>query len=384
MTEKTYTARQFILQVLNATGLGIVVALIPNAVLGTILKPLAGSSTLIAQFIKILEMMQSSASVLVGVAVAMSFNLNIMKTVCVTIITFIASGVLKVATLYTAAGTSQVVLQMKGVGDLINAIIFSGLSTYLMIRLKNGFGSLNIIAMPILACIIALIGYEFLPVVAKVTGAVAALIEYFTSLSPLVMAFLIGGSFALIVVSPLSSVVISIAVGLQGVNSGVAAAGICGSFALFCISGWKVNPTGVKVAVGVFGSVKMMVECIFRTPIINLPIFLNGAIIGVFAYFLNLQGNPLSAGFGYAGLVSPFAAYNEFTAHPDTIPTIGAIPAVIVGTFVVPWIVAFVVNFLGAKVFKLYTPEAWAYKIATKAEAPASAPAQSAAAATKA
>ena len=41
----------------------------------------------------------------------------------------------------------------------------------------------------------------------------------------------------------------------------------------------------------------------FMKPIIAVPMLITGAIVGVLAGVLNIQGTPYSAGFGLSGLV---------------------------------------------------------------------------------
>lgn len=361
MTQQQLSPRQFILTALNMAGVGLVLALIPNAVLGTILKPLAASSTHIALFLKVLAQFQSTASFLLGAAVAMGLGLPLMKTILIGGATFVASGVLVSANLFDAAGNPVTVLQLKGIGDLINAILVATASTYVFKRI-SGFGSLNVIVMPILAAIFAFVGLEILPLVAQITQAVADLVDSFTNLAPMLTAILIGATFAVIITSPLSTVVIAVAVQLTGFNAGAANVGICATFALFCHGGWKHNPWGVRLACGVFGSVKMMVENIFRTPLLNLTSFVSGAIAGLGAYLLNVQGNPFSAGFGYSGLVGPFAAFEAYTKQPETVPFLGVYPSLIVAYIVIPWVGSYLVNFVATKVLRLYDSTAFAWK----------------------
>lgn len=335
--------KDFIIQVLNAGGLGIVIPLIPIAILGTILKPFAADYALIGSFLKFATYTQSLASVLIGVLTGYFLKLNPIKAASLGIVAFLASGVLV---------ANQSGVQLKGLGDLVNAIFMSGIAAALFIFIGSFFKSLELIFVPIISVFLGMIGHEYvLPIVKQVTQGIANGVDYFTTLSPVFMSVLVGASFALIIVSPVSSVVVAMAIQLNPVNSGIANVGIAATAATLFIGSLFVNKAGVSITL-LNGIVKMMVGNLFKYPILILPIAVSGGISGLAAYFIGIQGTSFSAGFGYSGFVGPFAAYEAFAnvGQAD-----GAILKILLAYIGVAFGVSALVHFICVKVLKLYT-----------------------------
>lgn len=66
---------------------------------------------------------------------------------------------------------------------------------------------------------------------------------------------------------------------------------------------------------------------------------INGIITGIIAYVLQVKGTPLSAGFGYTGLVGPINAFNRMSGDPTM-----NIILLALGYFVIPFVSAFIVH----------------------------------------
>ena len=60
----------------------------------------------------------------------------------------------------------------------------------------------------------------------------------------------------------------------------------------------------------------MMIPVYFKHLIIAIPLIINGVIGGIVAYFIGIKGTPMSAGFGYTGLVGPINAFNRMSGDP--------------------------------------------------------------------
>ena len=112
--------------------------------------------------------------------------------------------------------------------------------------------------------------------------------------------------FACLVVSPVTSVGIALAINIDGIASGAANLGICACGFTLAIAGWAVNSKGVCFA-HFIGSPKISMANIFAKPKIMLPVLCSAAVSGVFAAILNIKGTAMSAGFGFSGLVGPLA-----------------------------------------------------------------------------
>lgn len=347
MKEKI-TAKDFFNKLLAGISIAIIVGLIPNAILGELFKFLSTKASVFKYLLLIVQIAQFAVPCLVGALVSMQFKLNPIETASVTMSTLVASGVVS----FNEDG-----FKIAGIGDLINTIIISGFAVYLCLLLRGKLGNLTLVLLPmIIVCIAGGIGVLILPYVKMITGAIGALIANFTNFKPLIMSILLSISFAIVIISPMSTVAIALAVGLSGLSSGAANIGICATCASLVVGSLRANPSGITIAV-LLGSPKMFLSNWIKHPILNLPIILTALISGIFAYIFNIQGTPESAGFGFSGLVGPINAFArmEGSAFNNLIITI-------IAFFIVPFVSAFVVDYLFVKVLKLYKHEVFKFE----------------------
>lgn len=336
------TPKDYLNKVLAGTATGIVVGLIPNAILGAIFKGLINTSPIFSVLYNAVNIMQFIVPVLVGVLVALQFELGPMQTVIVGAAVFLGSGAYKV--------TSQGV-KMIGIGDLINTMLVAFIAVYFMRLIGNKLGSLTILLLPIVGAGVGVIGIITLPYVRQITIAIGNVINNFAILQPLLMCILISVSFSILIISPISTVAIGIAIGITGLGAGAAAIGVTACTAVLVIGSRLVNESGVTLSV-LLGAMKMMMPNLVKYPIIAVPIILNGIICGIGGYIFNIVGTPSSAGFGLVGLVGPLASINS--------PT-GSIVKAIMAFIVVPFVGAFVVDMVLRKVFHLYDESIYKY-----------------------
>lgn len=298
--EPRMSAGQFTMNVLNGTAIGVVAGLIPNALLGELLKYLTTLSPVFSTAHHAVAAMQFTVPALVGVLVGMQFKLMPIQVVVVGAAAFVGSGI--------ANFTEQGVM-LAGIGDLINTMLTSAVAVLLIRWIGNRLGALNILALPVLAGAgAALIGLLTLPFVKLITSSIGQLILTLTTLQPLAMAALLGTFFAVLIVSPVSTVGLATAVGLTGLASGAANMGISATFAMLAVAMWRVNPIGPPLAV-LMGTAKMMLPNIARQPKLLIPLAINGLLAGVTAALLGVQGTAFSAGFGSSGLVGPVNSF---------------------------------------------------------------------------
>ena len=102
----------------------------------------------------------------------------------------------------------------------------------------------------------------------------------------------------------------------------------------------------------------MMIPVYLKHLIIAIPLIINGAIAGIIAYFIGIKGTPLSAGFGYTGLVGPINALNRMAGDQMT-----NIIMLVAGYFIIPFISAFVVHELCKKFIHSYNDEIYKFEI---------------------
>lgn len=341
--------KEFIMKVLNGTALGIVVALIPNAVLSAILKPYA-SNSYVANLLTALLLMQALVSVIIGILVGLQFGFNPMKSTIIGAAAFIASGVVK--NVVVTVGDKQVsMLRIQGTGDLINVMIFSAVAVLVTMYLGEKLGSVTIVFQPIIAgALVGFIGLLSLEYVSLITKAIGNLIYHFTTLQPLLMSILIAISFGIIIITPISTVAIGIAIGMQGLGAGAANLGIVATAAVLIVGSiYAKNKSGVHLAV-LLGAMKMMMPNAARNPIIYLPVIVTSALAGVGAKFLGIIGEPNTAGFGLVGLIGPIRAYQGFIEQSLGLPIV----RLLIAYLLIPFGFAIITHILFSKVLKIY------------------------------
>lgn len=293
------TPKQFFMNILNGMAAGIVVALVPNAMLGELFKYLAQYNDIFVSLGQLLMVFQFTLSLLAGITIGAQFKFSALQTAILSGASMLGSGAVQ----FNGKG-----FQFVGIGDLINMMMTIAISAALLIYAGNKMGSLNIVFLPLIAGILpGFIGTLTLPYVKHVTGAIGQMIERFTELNPLMMCILIGITFSLLMATPISLVAIATVISLSGLGSGAANLGIVACCYTFIFGSLKVNDRGTVLTL-IIGAAKMMMPVYFKNPLIALPLFINGIVAGLCAYFFNVQGTPMSAGFGYTGLVGPINA----------------------------------------------------------------------------
>lgn len=349
--ENKVDLKGFLMKILNGTAMGIVVGLIPNAILGEIFKALAPHAQIFQTIHTILVMSQAATPILVGVFIGYQFKLLPIETALVGVAAMIGAGLLV---------PKEAGLVASGIGDLINTMITASIAVLLISLIRGKLGSLTMIIAPLIVVLIAgTIGTLLLPYVKQITTLIGMVIKNFTALQPLLMSILIAISFAIIIVSPISTVAIAYAVGLEGLSSGAANLGICSACMTLVVGAMYVNKIGIPISV-FLGSMKMYMPNWLKHPIMNVALITNAIIAGILAYIFNIQGTTSSAGFGFSGLVGPINALSFMKGN--VMVNIGIILVVF---FIVPFITAFVTEKIFTKVLKLYKRDIFTYE-ATK------------------
>ena len=328
--------KTFMNKVLAGTAQGTIIALIPNAVLSAILNYFAhiAAANIIIQAAVIFQL---ATPLIIGSMIAKQFDLNPMQIMITGGAAFVGSGVVKFDALlqsYVGAGT----------GDVINIMLTSAVAIVLLLVIGDKFGSSSIIGLPIVVGVGAgVIGMLTYPLVTQITFAIGNVINTFTELQPVVMAILISCSFAALIISPITTVGIGLAIGLDGVSAGAAALGVGATMIVLVVNSWKVNKPGVTLAIAL-GGMKMMMPNLFKTPVILVPCLFTAIISGIMAAIFNVSGTPSSSGFGLVGLVGPLASLDAGLN----------ILLVVLIWFVIPIASALLGQFLFEKLLKLY------------------------------
>ncbi|MDT3960602.1 PTS transporter subunit IIC [Staphylococcus kloosii] len=349
MSKTKVAPQQFFMNILNAVGAGVVIALIPNALLGELLKFFKEGNDLLQTTYDIVVVIQSFMAFIIGVLTAHQFKFSGAGATMVGVAAMIGSGAVKLS------GNG---ISLNGIGDIINIIIVVMIASLLFLILQDKLGSLEMIILPVLIPVVSgIIGLYTLPYVSKVTKGIGHVINSFTELNPMLMSVLICVAYALLMVTPISLVAIATAIGLSGLGSGAANMGIVASCVTFLFGSLRVNSTGVNLVL-IIGAAKMMIPVYLKNLIIAVPLAINGIICGLVAYFINIQGTPMSAGFGYTGLVGPINAFNRMSGDPTT-----NIILLVFGYFIIPFVAGFFVHELCKKFINRYSDELYKFEI---------------------
>ncbi|MBB6714880.1 PTS sugar transporter subunit IIC [Clostridium gasigenes] len=341
------TIKDFINKVLAGTALGIIVGLIPNAVLASVLK-LFEQTDIVVMLTRTVYMFQLATPLLIGALIALQFGFNPMKMAVVAGAAFVGSGVTTFnPQMQNMVNNAMGAYVSAGTGDIINTMLTASVAVILVLLIGEKFGSVSIILSPIvIGGGSGLIGLLMLPHVKGLTAMIGTGINSFTNLQPVVMSILIACSFAVLIISPISTVAIGMAIQLNGISAGAAAVGVAATTVVLVVHSWKVNKSGVTMAVGL-GAMKMMMPNLFRHPIILVPILFTSTISAIPVAMFNVMGTPSSAGFGLVGLVGPLASIDA---------GLNVFAAVCIW-FIIPTVVAIISLIIFEKVLKLYKKE---------------------------
>ena len=358
--------KDFFFKVLSGSAQGILIGVLPSAVMKYILK-MFGTAQWALDLSAILTLFSSFIPLLIGVAIAMQFRMKALDVGVMAIAVGAASGSIKWAVapkgfVNPITGAPQVgnVYIAAGAGDVINAIIVAAVAVlviWLVSRYLAGFGSVAIILSPIvIGGGVALFGRAIAPYVAYITTWVGDAVRLATDLQPLPMSIAIAMAFSFIIITPISTGGIALAITLSGLGAGAAGAGVVATTVILLINSWKVNKKGTTVAI-FLGAMKGMMPSVFKKPVMILAFLVAAAITAIPVALFNVQGTPTSAGFGWIGMVSPLQSMVTFDAAEAEIVkhTINFVQFLIVW-FIVPAIAGFVVDFLFTKILKLYSP----------------------------
>ncbi|PTH92100.1 hypothetical protein BU118_12230 [Staphylococcus xylosus] len=334
---------------LQAVGAGVVIALLPNALLGELLKFFKEGNQLLESIYQLVVLIQSFMAFIIGVLAAHQFKFNGAGAAMVGVSAMLGSGAVKI----TADG-----FVLNGIGDIINTILIVIVACFLYLLLRDKLGSLEMIILPVLIPVISgVIGLYTLSYVSNVTKGLGHVVSSFTELNPMLMSILICITYSLLMVTPISVVAIATAIGLSGLGSGAANMGIVAACVTFLFGSIRVNSVGVNLVL-IIGAAKMMIPVYFKHLIIAVPLTINGIIGGLIAYFIGIHGTPMSAGFGYTGLVGPINAFNRMDGDPMT-----NIILLIFGYFIIPFVAAFFVHELCKKFIGKYSDEIYRFEI---------------------
>ncbi|MCL1948995.1 MAG: PTS sugar transporter subunit IIC [Turicibacter sp.] len=350
--EKGMNAKVFINNVLNGSALGIIIGVLPNPIVAAILG-LFGDGPLITLGRQMGTIYQMATPIFIGALVAMQFKFPPLRVAVVAGAAFLGSGVVRFnADLGVFVGA--------GAGDILNTMLTAAIAVGILLLIGKKFGSTEIVFCSLLVGIgVGFIGALLLPHVSGVTRLIGHGINTFTELHPFPMSILLGMSGTLIILSPLSTVAIGLAIGLSGLAAAGFSMGVAAVSLMLVVNSWKINKPGVTLAAGL-GAMKMFMPNLFRTPIMLVPAFFTAAVAALPVALFNIQGTPTSSGFGIIGLLGPLTAIELGSSLWVTV----------VSWFIVPTLASVLGLYIFEKGFKMYNRQT-VFGFSTDGEAPA-------------
>lgn len=291
--------KDFFSKLLTGMSLGIVVCLIPNALVGEILKltipHFPSISGALQTILNTSILAMSLLPVITGVLVGIQFKLTPIQMCSVGLASMVGSGVV-------TFGENG--MTMAGIGVVINIGITAGLAVVFVQFLGSKLKDFTLLAMPALSLFIpGGIGLIILPYVQSGANFVGVVISTLTDLQPVLMGMIIAMIFSILILSPISTIGIATVVMLTGISAGAANLGVCASGVGMAIASYRANNLGTALAH--IASAKIQMRNFLMKPKIAAPTILTAAILGALAGMLNITGDSLSAGFGLAGFVGP-------------------------------------------------------------------------------
>ena len=343
------TAGKYTMNILNALALGTVLALIPGALLGEISKTILAAVPQAAWLKIVIQatgMCSGVLGIMVGILAAQNFKFHP-----------IAQGAVALAVEYAGGAVTfgeKNVMTLKGPGDVINIGISAAIACGVVLILYRIIPNLQTYAIlvlpPVVLLTAGLLGRFLLPYVMMITAGIGKGVESLFGLTPLLMAILLAMTFSALTVLPVTPVAIALAISLSGMGAGAGNLGVCAAGFGLAIAGWNVNSRGVCLA-HFIGSPKLSMPKVVTNPKILLPIISSAAICGVVASLLDIVGTPMSAGFGFSGLVGPLA-YLALAGW-----TVMTLLKALVAFVIVPVSCGFFFNWLFVKKLKIIKPE---------------------------
>ncbi|QDJ58335.1 PTS sugar transporter subunit IIC [Weissella hellenica] len=329
MNMNKVSKKEFGLAILNGNASGIIVALIPAALISQLLAIMPQT-----EIVKTLNMMvmlsQSALPLIAAFAVGILLKFGTIESASMALATFIASGVVT---------TQHGQFIISGSGVILNIMLTTLMASLVTIFFHKVLGQLRAVFEPLAVLVVGGgLGLVTLPFMVSIQNSIGRVVQAATTTAPLVMGILLGALFAILIVSPLSSVGIATAIGLAGVGAGAANAGIVTASLVLAIMGMKENSWGLFIA-HFMGSPKIQMANMLSKPKLFIPVMIASAISGGIASLLKMAGTPFSAGFGMSGLIGPITALNESSGSQIGI-------RVIIVFFVIPIVLAFLMKYI--------------------------------------
>ncbi|MEG0553057.1 MAG: PTS sugar transporter subunit IIC, partial [Carnobacterium sp.] len=204
MDAERLTPKKYTMNVLNGLAIGTVVALIPGALLGELFKALLPVFPQGAFVLNATAMSNSMLGLVVGVLVGINFKFTPIQATSLGLAAILGGGAVQ----FTAEG-----IMLNGTGDVINVGLTAAITAGIILLLGNKLKAYTILLIPPIALIVGGgIGTFILPYVKGITTIIGVLVAQLLNLQPIVMSVLIAIIFSILIVSPITTVGIALAI----------------------------------------------------------------------------------------------------------------------------------------------------------------------------
>lgn len=326
-------------KILAGMSMGVVICLMPNAMLGQI-APLLGLDVLVP----FLSFSTSLMGLVIGLCIAFQYKMDAASTTSLAISTMIAGGSLK-------GFNENGLLELGGSGDILNVGVGAIIAVIIILKIGDKLTTYKwFFLLPICIVVVGILTSLTAGPVGEVTNLIGTLLLKFIELRPITMSILIAMSFAAIIVSPISSVAVALLINITGIGAAAAGVGIAGVGLALAIAAYP-NCGLMSAIAHFFCSPKIQMANFVKKPKIIIPGLCAAAISALSVPFFNLQGTSLSAGFGLSGLVSPLGHLGIVGFELNNVLI------TILCFFIIPFITAFISVFIFKKVVKLISDD---------------------------
>lgn len=340
---RQYRMGDFWNKLLSGVAMAIVVAVTPGAIIAPFITGLAKNSAFWMVIYNATNMGTYIVPVAAAIMAADQFGFTMIEKASVSLAAFAGSG---------AAVYHNGTWTLVGMGDLINTILVIAIAIVVIFLVRNYVGSFSIIWEPILCgSVVGAFGMWSYTYVHMISMTVGNVLNSFTNLQPVLLCTLIAMSFAVIIATPLSTVGLAYAIGINGIAGGAASVGATACFMMVAVATYKVNGKGVSFAM-FWGSVKMMLANFVKHPRMLLPIAVVGGLVGLTDSFIQVKNEAAYAGFG-----QPVGPINSFTYMHGSVGLNILLLALIY--FVLPILYSIGVYLIFRKLPKLYNENDW-------------------------
>lgn len=238
------------------------------------------------------------------------------------------------------------VLSYAGPGEPLGAFI----AAYIAIEvgtLVSGKTKLDILITPFVGIVSgSAIGLLIGPPISSFVTWLGSLVNWGVEQAPFTAGIIVAALMGIFLTLPISSAAIGIALGLNGIAAGAAAAGCCAHMVGFAFASFRDNGFGGLLAQGV-GTSMLQMPNIVKKPIIALPAIIASIVAGpVSTCVFHMTNNATGSGMGSAGLVGQIMGFQTMAPEFGTWSTLGMILLV---HFILPAVISFLVSELMRK-----------------------------------